>query len=99
MATDTTNIETIQAQLYRDVLRQQRCGALRRLLDDFALQGPDTPTDYRGLLTRVLTLVSEELAGLDAEAAPQAEATATQGEDARQTEGDGLPEDVEEGTK
>jgi hypothetical protein len=81
MPMETTNIETIQATMYRDVQRQQRCGALRRLLEEFALQPPDTPTDYRGLLTRVQALTQEELAALDAEVAPPADATPEQAEE------------------
>jgi hypothetical protein len=92
MPIETSNIDTIQATLYRDVQRQQRCSALRRLLEEFALQPPDTPTDYRGLLTRVHTLTQEELAALDAEAAPPADATPVQAEE-------GTPSQAEEGAK
>jgi hypothetical protein len=89
---DPTNLETIHATLVRDAQRQQRCSSLRRLLDDFVLQPPDTPTDYRGLLQRVQTLVTEELAALDAEATPPAEAPPAPAQDS-------APVQAEEGTK
>lgn len=55
---DTTNIETLQAQIRRDAVQVVRCTVLRRLLAEFDPQHSDLTLDYAGLLVRVRDVIT-----------------------------------------